>query len=331
MAHRYMLGPDEAQLSTLWTELRLGRSVKTEKSFSQNASLQITKSFPTQGFPGLLDRLRWQHCQRGGFYTEAGWLKLPQRTQTFGNTVTGNIRTRDFLHKLSFEKAVCFKCTISLSTNMKHPELLFSLECFFCFFYSCLFPHRSGVYKITAAKSAVLNAVCKQRRRDWFWLAEMFSEDKKVFQSFPRLLSENSEWLNGDKRGKHRGEEKNTDGKVGGGGAKRKSFWKLTKGSWLCFKRVRGSKGGWSASGFIYIRPDNCLTSPQEPQSSGLEIPKEGPSFLTPAPWLFFFSLLSLFFLSLFFHSYSLLHSLFHSHVLASLQSAIMKVSVWAS
>lgn len=135
VAHRYMLGPDEAQLSTLWTELRLGRSVKTEKSFSQNASLQITKSFPTQGFPGLLDRLRWQHCQRGGFYTEAGWLKLPQRTQTFGNTVTGNCRTRDFLRKLSFEKAVCFKCTISLSTNMKHPELLFSLECFFFVFF----------------------------------------------------------------------------------------------------------------------------------------------------------------------------------------------------
>lgn len=82
---------------------------------------------------------------------------------------------------------------------------------------------------------------------------------------------------------------------------KRRSFWKLTKGSWPCFKRMRGSKGGWSASGFIYIRPDNCLTSPQEPQSSGLEIPKEGPSFLTPAPWLFFLSLLSLFFPLLFF------------------------------
>lgn len=197
-----MVGPDEAQLSTLWTELRLGRSVKTEKSFSQNASLQITKSFPTQGFPGLLDRLRWQHCQRGGFYTEAGWLKLPQRTETSGNAVTGNCPTRGFLCKLSFEEAVCLKCTISLSTYMKHPELLFSQEFLFCFlfFYSCTCPHRRGGDRITAAKSTALNAVRKQRRRDWFWLAEMFSEDKKVFQSFPRLLPENSEWLTGDER-----------------------------------------------------------------------------------------------------------------------------------
>lgn len=76
-ALRYMVGPDEAQLSTLWTELRLGRSVKTEKSFSQNASLQITKSFPTQGFPGLLDRLRWQHCQQGGFLHRGRLIETP--------------------------------------------------------------------------------------------------------------------------------------------------------------------------------------------------------------------------------------------------------------
>ena len=59
VAHSYKVSLEETLLSTLCTEPWLGRSVKIEKSFSQNASLQITKSFPTQGFPGLLERLRW--------------------------------------------------------------------------------------------------------------------------------------------------------------------------------------------------------------------------------------------------------------------------------
>lgn len=63
-----------------------------------------------------------------------------------------------------------------------------------------------------------------------------------MFQSFPRLLSENSEWLNGDKRGKHRGEEKIQMERLGQGmgGDEAKEFLKANKGKLAVFQ-----KGAW--------------------------------------------------------------------------------------
>lgn len=53
VAHSCEFSLGETLLSTLCTDPWLGRSVKIEKSFSQNASIQITKSFPLRVFLGF--------------------------------------------------------------------------------------------------------------------------------------------------------------------------------------------------------------------------------------------------------------------------------------
>lgn len=89
VACSYKVSLEETPLSTLCTEPWLGRSVKIEKSFSQNASLQITKSFPLRVSLGFYKGLGGNFASAVGLAQGNGAWNSP-RAQMFKNEPEGN-------------------------------------------------------------------------------------------------------------------------------------------------------------------------------------------------------------------------------------------------